>query len=191
MLTPRDIDRKEFKRAIRGYNMDDVEAFLLEISESYEELYRENLAAKERIALLSEAVAQYKSMEETLKNALAVAQRDGEDVKNAAREEADGIIREAKVQAEEEISRLSYQFEQMQHSVEVFRAKVVSLLNAQMDIIKGYGEEEQPAEPEKTPALEMFEQTAPVMLLAEEQTTQEIPDIVKGEDGSYLPQTEE
>ncbi|MBO5364517.1 MAG: DivIVA domain-containing protein [Clostridia bacterium] len=185
MLTPRDIDRKEFKRAVRGYNMDDVETFLMEISESYEELYRENLAAKERIALLSEAVTQYKSMEETLKNALAVAQRDGDDMKKAAREEADAIIRDAKIRAEEEISRLSYQYEQMQRSVELFRAKVVSLLNAQLDIIKEYGEPEPVAVPVMPQKPEVFEQTAPVAIPVEEQSTQEIPEIVKNEDGNY------
>ncbi len=187
MLKPIDIDRKEFRRSIRGYNMDDVEAFLMEISESYEELYRENLAAKERIALLSDAVTQYKSMEETLKNALAVAERDGEDVKKAAQNEADIILRDAKVRAEEEISRLSYQYEQMQHSVELYRAKVVSLLNAQLTIIKDYGEPVPEPEVPAQPSQEVFEKTAPVEIPVEEQNTLEIPEIVKDEDGNYAP----
>ncbi len=190
MLTPLDIDRKEFRRAIRGYHMDDVESFLLEISESYEELYRENLAAKEKIALLSDAVAQYKSMEETLRNALAVAQKDRDDVKNAAKEEAESIIHQAKAQAEEEISRLSYKYEEMQRSVELYRGKVVSLLNAQLDIIKEYGVQEPEIEDEQPNQEEVFEQTAPVVLPVEEQSTLEIPELVKGEDGNYAPREE-
>ena len=33
---------------------------------------------------------------------------------------------------------MSYQYEQVKRSVEVFRAKVVSLLNTQLDILKEY-----------------------------------------------------
>ncbi len=183
MLTPRDIDRKEFRKAVRGYNMEDVETFLMEISESYEELYRENIAAKERIALLSEAVSQYKAMEETLKTALTVAQKDGEDVKKAAHEEADALIHQAKKQAEEEISNLSYKYEQMKHSVEIFRAKVVSLLHAQLDIIKEYGESEQTSVRQET--TEEFGKTAPIPIPAEEQKTMEIPELVQDETGNY------
>lgn len=169
MLTPMDIDQKVFKKSMRGYNVEDVESFLMEISESYEELYLEHQEAKEQIALLSDAVAQYKSMEETLKNGLAVAERDGEELKKAAREEAEAIWLKGKAKAEEEMSRLSYQYEQMKHSVEIFRAKVVSLLHAQLDVIKEYGESEPVPVPEK--------QTTPVAeeIPLEDQDTMEIP----------------
>lgn len=173
MLTPMDIDQKVFKKSMRGYNVEDVESFLMEISESYEELYLEHQEAREQIALLSDAVAQYKSMEETLKTGLAVAERDGEELKKAAREEAENIWREGKAKAEEEMSRLSYQYEQMKHSVEVFRAKVVSLLHAQLDIIKEYGEGETQPIPEK--------QTEPLVkreeIPLEDQDTMEIPTV--------------
>ena len=69
MLTPQDIDSKIFKQTMRGYAVDEVETFLQEVSEDYARLYRENLAAKERIEMLSDAVRQYKAMEETLQNA--------------------------------------------------------------------------------------------------------------------------
>ena len=186
MLTPMDIDRKEFKKSFRGYNVEEVEAFLMEINESYEELYLEHQEAKEQITRLSEAVAQYKAMEETLKNGLTVAEQDGEDMKNAARAEAERFLREAKVQADEEIALLSYQYEQMKHSVEVYRAKVVSLLHAQLDIIKEYGEAEPVPQPE--PKVEMSEKkTVPL----EEQNTVEIPAIHEGEDGTFSSQEEE
>lgn len=179
MLTPMDIDQKVFKKSMRGYNVEDVEAFLMEISESYEELYLEHQEAKEQIALLSDAVAQYKSMEETLKNGLAVAQRDGEELKQAAREEAERIWRDGKAKAEEEMSRLSYQYEQMKHSVEIFRSKVVSLLHAQLDIIKEYGESEAFSVPEKETEPQLAYEEIPL----EEQATMEIP-VVCGDDAT-------
>ena len=66
MLMPKDIDSKVFKRSLRGYDIAEVEDFMQEVVIDYEKLYQENVAAKERIAMLSDAVKQYKAMEETL-----------------------------------------------------------------------------------------------------------------------------
>ena len=49
MLTPMDIQNKDFKRAtIRGYREDEVEEFLDRVAADYERLYRENEKLKER-----------------------------------------------------------------------------------------------------------------------------------------------
>lgn len=172
MLTPMDIDHVEFKKVMRGYDPEEVEDFLIEINESYGKLYMEHQEAKEQIARLSDAVAEYKSMEETLQNALSVAKRDGEDMKRAAQAEAEALLQEAKACGEEEIARLSYQYEQMKRNVEIFRAKTVSLLRAQLDIIKEYDEEAKPAA--EVQAMPTPEVKAAVM---EEQHTVEIPPI--------------
>ena len=37
-LTPTDINNKEFKKGIRGYSVEEVDEFLDEVVESYEEL---------------------------------------------------------------------------------------------------------------------------------------------------------
>lgn len=197
MLTPRDIDTKVFKQVLRGYSVDEVEAFLQEISESYEKIYRENLAAKERIEMLSDAVKQYKAMEDTLQNALAVARRNGEDIKKKAQEEAGAILADAKKQAEfmvnqaaEEADSLRCQFEQMKHNVEVFRSRVVSLLHAQLDVIKNYSDM-QIAE-EKTEISEaVYENKTENTETVQQSDTLEIPEIEKGENGVYVPKASE
>ena len=40
MLTPLDIHNKEFKRAMRGYEMNDVDDFLDEVIKDYEKIYK-------------------------------------------------------------------------------------------------------------------------------------------------------
>ena len=119
MITPQDIDNKVFKKSLWGYNVNQVEDFLDEIMSSYKVLHKENLAATERIAMLSEAVKQYKAMEDSL------MEREDDSEKMA-----------------EELKQLEYQCEQMKKNIEVYRAKVVNLLNAQLDIIKEYPETE-------------------------------------------------
>lgn len=194
MLTPQDIENKVFKRGMRGYDVEEVESFLQEVCDSYEKLYKENLVAKERISMLSDAVKQYKSMEDTLQNALAVAQRSGEDVKKNAYGKAEVILKDAENQAAEiinhsaqEVAKVTYQYEQMKRSVEVFRAKVVSLLNAQLDIIKDYSNIQIDEETLRE-AKAVYEKTLPdAEEKAEEQNTAELPGIVKNSKGEYVP----
>ena len=192
MLTPQDIANKEFKKALYGYNAKEVDGFLQEICDSYEKLYKENLAAKERISMLADAVKQYKSMEETLQNALTVAERSGEDVKKNAYDKAEVIIKDAENQAAEiinqsamEVAKVTYSYEQMKRSVEVFRAKVVALLNAQLDIIKDYSNIEIDDQTVKE-AKALYEKGMPLAgRRIDKQDTEEIPQITHDENGGY------
>lgn len=65
-LTPMDINNKEFKRALRGYCADEVDEFLDQIVENYEELYKENANMKEKITNLNEKVEHYSKIEATI-----------------------------------------------------------------------------------------------------------------------------
>ena len=58
-LTPMDINNKEFKRALRGYSADEVDEFLDQIVENYEELYKENANLKENQVLDLEVELDY------------------------------------------------------------------------------------------------------------------------------------
>ncbi|MBE5040973.1 DivIVA domain-containing protein [Ructibacterium gallinarum] len=193
MLTPQDIRDRNFKRRMRGYDVDEVEEFLQDICDDYEKLYKENLTARERIGMLSDAVKQYKSMEDTLQNALSVAQRSGEDVKKNAYGKAENIIKDAENQAAEiinhaagDVARVTYQYEQMKRSVEVFRAKVVSLLNAQLDIIKDYSEIQIDEETIQEAKAVYEKNLRSAEDKQSEQDTDEIPLVEKNEAGEYV-----
>lgn len=147
MLTPADIENKEFKKEMRGYSISDVNNFLQEVALCYEKIYQENLAAMDRIGMLTDAVKQYKSMEATLKNALSVAKGAGDEIRSNAHGQAQVIIKNAETKAGEiineaakEVAGINYRYEEMKRSVEVFKAKVVSLLNSQLETIKQYSD---------------------------------------------------
>ena len=202
MLSPKDIDEKVFKRTMYGYSVDQVEDFLQDVSASYERLYNENQLAKEKIETLSEAVKKYKAMEETIKNAISVAKSDGEEIKKEARAEAEKIIRNAEDNAADIVSKamgnineLLYQYEQIKRSVEVFKAKVVSLLNTQLDVIKDYSniqiDDNILAEAQLVFAKTTEDATAKIeseqtVKNDDEQPTAEIPELKFDENGVYV-----
>ncbi len=144
MITPLDIENKKFsKRAINGYNTEEVDDFLDELTIAYEKIYKEAADSKQIIEGLNADLAKYKSMESTLQNTLVMAQSTAEDVKNVAKQQADVIISEAQATAKEELSKLDSEIklkekelEDLQKQFDIYKAKMESLLISQLELLK-------------------------------------------------------
>ncbi|MDA8088036.1 MAG: DivIVA domain-containing protein, partial [Nitrospiraceae bacterium] len=74
-ITPLDIQQKQFPVKFRGFEMDEVYAFLELVREEMEELLRENSSLKETISRLDSQMKDYKNMESSLKDTLMTAQQ--------------------------------------------------------------------------------------------------------------------
>ena len=85
MLTPLDIQNKNFKHSIRGYNEEQVDDFLDEIANEMERLNREKEQLKADMARLKKDNEQYHALEDNLKQTLIIAQRSAEEVMAASR----------------------------------------------------------------------------------------------------------
>ncbi len=145
MLTPKDIETKSFKVSLKGYNVAEVDDFLQEICDSYLEIYESNKTLKEKAERLSSAVGQYKSMEDTITGAAKIADKNAYDIENDANVRAKLIIENAELTAksivagaEQKVSEESYRLESIKREVELYKNKIVELLNAQLSILKGY-----------------------------------------------------
>lgn len=143
MLTPLDIQNKEFKRNFSGYSMQEVDEFLNLVIDGYEKLYKENMECKDRITKLEESVKQYKNIENTLQSTLVVAQSAGEQVQKNAEEKAVNIIADANNKAKEivansfeEVKKLEYRYEELKRGIDVYTAKMTALLESQLGLLK-------------------------------------------------------
>ena len=92
MITPLDIQNKNFKKSFKGYSQTEVNSFLQEMIEDYEVMYKENISHKDKICLLTEQLNQFKTLEETLKSTLLVAQKSADELTLNARNKAEVII---------------------------------------------------------------------------------------------------
>ena len=100
-ITPLDIQQKQFPMKFRGFDVEEVYAFLEVIREEMEELLRENATLKENVQRAESHVKEYKEMENTLRETLMTAQQMVEDYKTNARKEAELLIKEAEIKADE------------------------------------------------------------------------------------------
>ncbi|MBS3938056.1 MAG: DivIVA domain-containing protein [Peptococcaceae bacterium] len=141
-LKPQDISNKEFKRTLRGYNVEEVDVFLEQLTRDYEANVRELALQREQVQKVEDKLSHYYKLEQTLHGALMVAQETAEEVKNSARKESQLIVKEAEVRAErlveEAISKarkMATEYTEVQKQAEIFRGRLRALLQAQLEMI--------------------------------------------------------
>ncbi|WP_094602687.1 Septum site-determining protein DivIVA [Sporomusa silvacetica DSM 10669] len=149
MLTPLDIHNKEFKHSFRGYKEEEVDEFLDGVIKDYETLYRDNIELKETIERLNSKLEHYQHMENTLHSTLVIAQETAEEVKLNAKKETELIIKEAEISAQKmveetmaKVRRMTGEYEELQKQSQVFRTRLRTLLQAQMEMLNNVDEDE-------------------------------------------------
>jgi cell division initiation protein len=155
MLTPLDIQKKEFRRAFRGYNEEEIVAFLDVVAHDFEMLIRENQELREKIVQSEQGMARYREIEEAIKNTMVMAQKNTEELRqNAEKEagnlmdrtqiEADQLIRGAEQEAasliretDKKLKQVVEEYHRVQSEAHIFRVRFRSLLEAQIKALEG------------------------------------------------------
>ena len=142
MITPVDLENKEFKKSFRGYDVEEIETFLTELAKDYARIYRENASLKDKNAMLSDAVENYKEMEETMRSAIISAQRTSEEILRNAHDQADTINKEAKLraqeminEADEKVRELNRETAEIEGRNTLLRAKLRAVLNTYLGML--------------------------------------------------------
>ena len=150
MITPLDIENKKFsKQMMNGYNVDEVDDFLDELTLDYSRNYKEVSELKAKVEELSNSLVQYQTIETTLKNTLVMAQSTAEEVKNVAKQKADQIVEEAKGNAQKQVDELNNQIimkqkelDDMKKQFDIYKAKMEALLISQLELLKDINKED-------------------------------------------------
>lgn len=139
MITPLDIQNKNFKKSFRGYKAKEVDIYLDNINEDYEKLYKENIELKDKIGILTDQIRQYNNLEETLKSTLVIAQSTADEVTSSARRKAELIIEDAEIQAKNmineginEVKEIKKEYDLLEEQIFVFKTRYESFIRAQL-----------------------------------------------------------
>lgn len=142
MLTPLDINKKEFSRSFRGYSCNEVDEFLEQVLRDYGQVFRENQELREKNLRLTEELEHHANLEQTIKEALVMAQQTGEEMRQNAQREADLIIKEAENkaltminQAQAEVEKAERYYSDLQAKTAAFKMRFRSFLKAQLEIL--------------------------------------------------------
>lgn len=145
-ITPLEIKRQQFKKVMRGFDPVEVETFLDMLSNELEEQVRTTKDLRDRIIELETQLADYKNMEKTLQQTLMQAQEaSGKSIENS-RKEADLIIRDAELKAQQIIEKARTDFSKIKEEISALKARKESvlsrlkiLLSSELDLIRALG----------------------------------------------------
>ena len=99
-LSPTDIQRQTFGVRFRGFDPDEVRAFLAAVAEEMAALQREKDEIEQQLRHLEQIVSEHRERETILKNTLLTAQKVSEDIRESARKEAETVVKQAEMQGD-------------------------------------------------------------------------------------------
>ncbi len=139
-ISPLDIRKHEFKKSLRGFDVDEVTAFLDLVSMEYENLIRENAVLNEKVRTTDVQLKKYHDIESTLQETLLSAERAREETVKTAKKQAEMIIREAEVKAATFIEEGRKVFTRLQNTInelkiqkDTYLSRIKALINSQLE----------------------------------------------------------
>lgn len=137
-ITPLDIQQMGFKIKWKGYDKEEVDAFLDTLTEDYEALIKENLFLKEQLAQLEESLAEFKKKENLLSQTLISAQQLAEVQKNNTAKESALIVKEAEVQADQIIKSIREEASRLKGDLIDLRRQKLLLIEKIRSMLKNF-----------------------------------------------------
>jgi len=122
-LTPLDVRKQEFKRTMRGFDPEEVEAFLVMVADELELHLREKNQLNDELIKLRTQLKDYQRVESTLRDTLVRAQSTVEDSRVNSRREAEIILHEAEIQADNIIKEAREELLSIRHEISLLRAQ--------------------------------------------------------------------
>jgi len=99
-ITPLEIRQKSFEKVLRGYDKDEVNAFLLTLSQEWERVLDETKEARIKLETTEREVAKLREVESSLFRTLKTAEDTGASVIEQANKTAELILRENQLNAD-------------------------------------------------------------------------------------------
>lgn len=150
MLTPLDIDNKQFTKQFKGYDAKEVDDFLDEISDDYDKLMQDNVELQKKIEEQDAKIEQYRGLETTLQETLIVAKGTADNMIDIAKKESEQILQKAKTEAEQKIKDINQEVDQrrldldnVKKEVNMYKAKVEATLISILEMLKDIGDQEE------------------------------------------------
>ena len=206
MLTPQQVAEQTFNPVGRGknsgYNMEEVDNFLDQITADYTALANENTDLKNKLKILADKITEYRETEDMMRSTLRSAQKTANDMVAEAEQKREGIldaleqdIRARKAAYDDEIAICRAQLAAARKETADYISSIQALTDRQQSFLdtlpdlgldgelEGETELETPEVPAEEPAAEAAE--------AEPETADSIGDLIADEAAEAIEEEEE
>jgi len=146
-ITPLDILQKRFGRALRGYDRQEVEAFLALVAAEYEGMVKELQSLREDVSRMDEEIGEFRGRERALQETMVTAQKACQDIRESARKEAEITLAEAELQGEKIVQaahakflRIADDITELKRQRSTFEAQVRAVVESHGKLLDAFRE---------------------------------------------------
>ena len=129
----KEIMSKKFDMGLKGYKTEEVEEFLREVSLEFKRLQDENENLEKKLELLADKIREYREDEDTLKDALLGAQRQGNALIADSKRKAAEIVESAQANSAEILKKAEDERQKLQekgeNEIAAAREKATSIID--------------------------------------------------------------
>ena len=143
---------EKFNRTLRGYDPEEVNAFLDKVIKQVEQMIEDNKKKNEQISELAslaeenvrlkQKLAQYERMEGTLNKAILMAQKTSDQMRLSAHQESEMILNDAKKNASRIVNeallhaeKTEYEATMLKRNINIFKRRIKGIIEEQLKVV--------------------------------------------------------
>ena len=133
---------KKFRKALRGYNVKEVNSFINEVISQVEKMVAEDNRKNTVIQSLNNELNKYKKMENTLNKSIVMAEETANQMRRMARIEGESIINDAKKNANKIINEALIKSQKIESesailkkNISIFKSRLKNIIEQQLQIV--------------------------------------------------------
>ena len=143
-LSPLLIKKQEFQKAVRGYNVEEVQAFLEKVASDLEELLNEKENLEKEVERFNEKASEFQKLEKNLQDTLIKAQDSSVKTLESAKAQTNLLIKEAEIKASQIIENARKNADEIRNAVMTLRdekdliiARLKAIVSTQANLLEG------------------------------------------------------
>ncbi len=142
MISPLSIKKQEFSKSFRGFDKEEVQAFLEKLADDFEELQTENESIKRQLEDANLRLSEFSRIEKSLQDTLLKAQESSTKTIESTKKQTSLMIKEAEIKASQIIEKAKNYAEEIRTSVinlreekDLILAKLKAIINSQARLL--------------------------------------------------------
>ncbi len=117
------ITRRFEKAAFNGYKTDDVDDFMKQVSDEFAQLQKEKTELERKLEVLADKIREYRDDEDALKDALLIAQKQGNAIVAESKASAEKLTKETNEAVAKQLSEAKIKSERLVNDADEYSKK--------------------------------------------------------------------
>jgi cell division initiation protein len=142
-ISPASIKRQEFAKKMRGYDPEEVQAFLEKLADDIDELLKENEELNQQVESLSSSLSEFKKIEKNLQDTLLKAQESSTKAIESTKKQSSLMMKEAELKSSQIIEKARESANEIRSAVinlreerDLIVAKLKAIVNSQAHLLE-------------------------------------------------------